>query len=477
MADYNKEQVNIRDEDLIPSTGLAADKTDGYPTGIRLFIIMTSLMLGTALMALDATIISVATPKISTQFAALDDVGWYGAAYSMLLTATTPIASNFYKYFAPKYVYLGSIFIFEVTISTVGSVLCAAAPTSPVFITGRAIAGIGAAGLIQGAFGILTYVCTLEKRPLFLRRVRWCFWINLPLGGVVFALILIFLQLHGVDDSTRKLPLALKLKKLDFPGVFLLIASVSCLFLALQEGGTTFPWSHARPIGLCVGFALIFIIFGLRQWQAGEDATVPMRYLKDHTVIWGSLYLFWDNMASYLTIYYIPFYFQAGLHQSPLRSGVSYMSFAVPQMIGLLAGGGITTATGHYMPIIVIAQILCAIGAGFLTTISTTTSTALWATFMVLCGLGLGLGVNVPHIAIQAVMETDNDVFVANGIASFFAQLGGSIGVPIGNAILINALKSSVPKHVPGIPSESHSLARLKTTSARFTPSLGSLYQ
>jgi protein-S-isoprenylcysteine O-methyltransferase Ste14 len=90
------------------------------------------------------------------------------------------------------------------------------------------------------------------------------------------------------------------MRKLDFPGVILLVASVSCLFLALQQGGTKYPWCHAQPIGLCVGFALIFILFGLWQWQAGENATVPLRFLKDRTVIWGSLYLFWDNMASYL---------------------------------------------------------------------------------------------------------------------------------------------------------------------------------
>jgi MFS family permease len=147
----------------------------------------------------------------------------------------------------------------------------------------------------------------------------------------------------------------------------------------------------------------------------------------------------------------MPFYFQAALNQSPLKSGVSYMSLAVPQMIGLIVGGGVTTVTGHYMPVILVAQVLCGTGAGLLTTITTSTSTALWATFMVLCGLGLGLGVNVPHIAIQAVMETDNDVFIANGIASFFGQLGGSLGVPIGNAILIGTLKSNVPQKAPGI--------------------------
>jgi MFS family permease len=86
---------------------------NGYPKGIRLVLIMVSLMLGTTLMALDATIISVVTPKITTQFQALGDIGWYGAAYSMSLTAFTPIASNFYKYFNPKYVYLAFIVVFE----------------------------------------------------------------------------------------------------------------------------------------------------------------------------------------------------------------------------------------------------------------------------------------------------------------------------------------------------------------------------
>ena len=84
-----------------------------YPHGIKLIIIMASLMLGTTLMALDSTIISVATPRISTQFQALSDVGWYGAAYSMILTATTPIFANFYKYFQPKSIYLASITVFE----------------------------------------------------------------------------------------------------------------------------------------------------------------------------------------------------------------------------------------------------------------------------------------------------------------------------------------------------------------------------
>lgn len=84
-----------------------------YPTGAQLYIIMGALLLGTTLMSLDTTIISVATPTITADFHALNDVGWYGAAYLMTLTSTTPISANLYKFFNPKYVYLASIAIFE----------------------------------------------------------------------------------------------------------------------------------------------------------------------------------------------------------------------------------------------------------------------------------------------------------------------------------------------------------------------------
>ncbi|KAI9648687.1 hypothetical protein NHQ30_003326 [Ciborinia camelliae] len=432
----------------------AGEAETQYPTGLRLYIILGSLILGTTLMSLDTTIISVATPTITADFHALDDVGWYGAAYLMALTSTTPISANLYKYFNPKSVYLVSIFIFEV-----GSLVCALAPSSGAFIAGRAVAGLGAGALLQGAFGILTYVCTLEMRSVFLGLVvsvfglfssigpliggaltervdwRWCFWINLPIGGAVFCLVVIFLSLKGVDESTRKLALKTKLRRLDFPGVVIIIASTCCLFLALQEGGTTAPWNSARPIGLIIGFGLLLIIFVLWQWKAGENATIPLRYLNDRTVLWGSIYLFWDNMASYITIYYLPFYFQAGLGQSPIRSAVSYISLAIPQMIGLLAGGGITTITGHYMPVVLFAQVLCAIGSGLLTTLQTDTSTAKWATYMVLTGLGLGLGVNVPHIAIQAVMET-------------------ALGAPIGSALLVGGLRHEIPKFTSKVSAE-----------------------
>ena len=84
-----------------------------YPTGAKFAAILGCLTLGTFLVAIDIVIISVANPKISTTFQAPADVGWYGSAYLLTVTALQPAAGNLFKLFSAKWVYLVSILIFE----------------------------------------------------------------------------------------------------------------------------------------------------------------------------------------------------------------------------------------------------------------------------------------------------------------------------------------------------------------------------
>lgn len=169
--------------------------TDNYPTSWKLGVIIASLYFGSFLIALDTNIINVAIPRITTDFQSLGDVAWYGTAYLLTVTAFQPIFGSFYKFFNTSAVYKISIIIFEV-----GSVLCAAAPSSIAFIIGRAIAGLGPAGILQGALSTISHIVPLEKRPLYMGVVisvfavtvcagpllggaltgsaswRWCFW-------------------------------------------------------------------------------------------------------------------------------------------------------------------------------------------------------------------------------------------------------------------------------------------------------------
>ncbi len=173
-----------------------------------------ALLLGTLVVALDNTIIGVVVPRITTVFNEVKDIGWYGSSYLITVTALQPIFGNFYKLFHVKVLYITSVVILESNALNpansclladafllVGSILCASASSSPIFIFGRAIVGVGAAGIFQGALCVTGFIAPVEKRPMYLGIVisvygfaicfgpilggvftdgpswRWCFWV------------------------------------------------------------------------------------------------------------------------------------------------------------------------------------------------------------------------------------------------------------------------------------------------------------
>jgi MFS family permease len=81
---------------------------------------------------------------------------------------------------------------------------------------------------------------------------RWCFYINLPFGGVVMLFVFIFL--HIPDRSNTMDTLEQKLQKLNIEGLLALLPGVTCLCLALQWGGLTYSVCLAPGIPAAVPF-------------------------------------------------------------------------------------------------------------------------------------------------------------------------------------------------------------------------------
>ncbi|CAL8582398.1 hypothetical protein XPA_008064 [Xanthoria parietina] len=453
-----------------------------YPSSAKRFIIIVALCLGTLLDAIDITIIGVAVPTISTEFNALDDVGWYGSSYLLSLTALQPVFGVIYKFFDPKTIYLCSVVIFEA-----GSIISASAPHSSVFILGRAITGCGGAGLLQGALCIVALSVPMKKRPLYLSIVvssfgaaacfgpvmggaltdraswRWCFWINVPVGVAVAIIIILFLRLDGVSNVERKLPLVQKLRHLDPVGVCLLIASVCCLVLALQWGGFTEPWRSPKIIGLLTGSGLIGIAFFLYEWKIGDHAMLPLRVFGQRSVLIGCLYGCFLQMINDTDTYYIPFYFQATQGASAISSGAKFISFILPEIVAVVIAGAIVSKIGHYVPFMIGGACIAALGTGLLTRISLGTPTVEWAAYLVVSGLGIGLGLNLPYTALHVVLS-EEDIPIGNGITVLCGQLGGAIGVSVGQSTFLNGLLREIPKLVTGLTT--HDIVTAGATNA-----------
>lgn len=132
-----------------------------FPKGPTRILIIMSLCLSVFLVALDQTIIAPALGAITSEFASVKDIGWYGSAYLLTTTALQPLYGKLYNSFSIKIIYLLAIAVFEV-----GSLVCATAPSSTAFIVGRAVAGMGTAGLFSGGIVILAYTLPLRQRPL-----------------------------------------------------------------------------------------------------------------------------------------------------------------------------------------------------------------------------------------------------------------------------------------------------------------------
>lgn len=152
------------------------------------------------------------------------------------------------------------------------------------------------------------------------------FYINLPIGGVAAAIIMVFFvtpkQAKPVDA-----PLKEKLLQMDFLGSFLIMASITSLILALQWAGVTKSWRSGDVIGTLIGFVLIAILFGINEWYMGERALLMPRLLKRKTMLFmGSFQVF--NSATFMVLlYYLPIYFQVVSGVSAAKSGIHNLPF------------------------------------------------------------------------------------------------------------------------------------------------------
>ncbi|KAJ5180031.1 hypothetical protein N7492_003241 [Penicillium capsulatum] len=432
-----------------------------YPSSWRLLFITIALCLCVFCVALVGV--------DGARFQILDDVGWYGSSYLLTTCSVTLMFGKLYTFYSIKWIYLIALSIFEV-----GSLVCAVTPTSVGLICGRAIAGLGAAGLFSGSILIISQSVPLVKRPMYTGLIgsmfgianvagplmggaftdnltwRWCFYINLPLGAVTFFFVLVFFKTPRAIVSNKK-TVKEQLGELDLPGSFFFLPAIISLLLALQWGGSKYSWSNGRVIALLVVFGLLIIVFVGLQWWAQDRATVPPRLIKNRNV-WGSAwYALAIGAAYFVLVYYLPIWFQAIKGASAMKSGIMNLPVIIAVVVVSILAGGLVTACGYYTPFMIFSAIIMTIGAGLLSTLEVDSNHSKWIGYQALFGIGLGLGMQQPMIVAQTALKAE-DVPSGTAIVMFSQTLGGSIFVSVAQNIFQNQLFQNLHTYAPGAP-------------------------
>jgi MFS family permease len=403
--------------------------------------------------ALDQTIIATAIPTISADLGSASGYTWIGSAYMVAKAASGPIWAKCSDIWGRKLAILTAIMIFAIA-----SIIAALSTSMAMLIAGRALQGVAGSALFQLVYIIIADLFSVRERALYSAFLgfiwivacgsgpliggafteyatwRWCFWINLPICGLTFGLLLVILDVHNPRTALRD-----GLRAIDWYGTFFATSGTLLLLVGLTLGGATFPWDSVQVICLIVFGALMFGFFLYCEVRLATYPLVPMGMFGDRSVVAGFVLAFTHNIVAIGQDYYLPFYFQSVKLASPMQSGLLVLPFLVSEAISDITSGVIIHFTGRYRELIWFGVVVLTLGTGLFIMLDVDTTIAFIIAVGIVAGIGVAFLFQAPAFAIQAsVSQADT----ASAIAAFacVGNIATAFGVVIGGVVFQNSI-------------------------------------
>ena len=407
--------------------------------------IIGGVLLSMLLAALDQTIVAPALPTIARALGHAEYLPWIVTAYLLTATAMAPLYGKISDVHGRRPVIYAAILVF-----LFGSLVSALAPNMLVLVVGRAIQGAGGGGLFalaQTVIGDLvppreraryaawisgTWAVASVAGPLlggvFAEHLHWSliFWINLPIG---------FLAMAMINKPLKKLPVAAKRHRIDALGAVLLVVATALLLLALNWGGSTYPWFSAEILGLLACSAVFWVFFAVRLLRAAEPL-ISLDVLSNPIVLAGALSMFLLQAANIGASVYLPVYLQSVVGLSVSESGMAMLGLLLGTVAGAASSGRLIPRFVHYKRIAMIGISLAIVSLGALSAIAGHASLLEVEILTTLVGLGGGTTFPVATVSVQNAVDRAH-LGVATGVLTFLRTLGGALGVAMLGAVAL----------------------------------------
>lgn len=411
------------------------------------------MQLALFLAALDTTIIAQSIPTICTDLRSAAGFVWIGGAYLLASAATGPTWAKCSDIWGRKLVLLTAVILFAAA-----SIIAALSTDMPMLIAGRGLQGVASGGLVQLSMITISDLFSVRKRSVYLgysgfvwalagsagpliggaftesASWRWCFWINVPICGITFGLLLFFL-----DVNNPRTKLGEGLRAVDWLGTLSILAITSLVLVGLDFGGTIFPWSSPKVICLIVFGTLTIGFFLFNEQRLAKYPLMPLAVFKSWSNGAVFLIVFSHGMVLIGIEYYMPLYLQSVQQASPLRSGVLLLPLIVVQAAGEIIAGYLIYRTGRYREFIWAGSLLMTIGTGLYISFGADTAVAVVVGLEVVGALGPALLFQAPTIAIQNTVS-QGDTAAATASLLFLRSIAMSLSVVLGGVVFQNSM-------------------------------------